>query len=58
MNKTGLYYKFLDDLRESGITNMYGAIPYLIEAFSELSQKEAKEILKNWMETFSERYPN
>ena len=51
------YYEFLDNLRESGVTNMFGAIPYLIEEFSDLSQVEAREILKNWMDTFSDRHP-
>lgn len=50
------YFDFLDGLRESGITNMYGAVPYLIEAFPKLTENEAREILKNWMETFSERH--
>ena len=50
------YFIYLDILRESGITNMFGAVPYLLEEFSELSEIEAKRILKNWMETFSERH--
>ena len=28
MNKEE-YFLFLDDLRESGVTNMFGAVPYL-----------------------------
>ena len=47
---------YLDALRESGITNMFGARPYLIGAFSKLSNKEAQEILLYWMKTFSERH--
>jgi len=50
------YFTYLDILRESGITNMFGAVPYLLEEFSELSEVEAKKVLKNWMETFSERH--
>jgi len=50
------YLIYLDILRESGITNMFGAVPYLLEEFSELSEVEAKKVLKNWMETFSERH--
>ena len=46
---------FLDDLRESGEINMFGARLWLIKAF-ELSGKEAREILTYWMETFSERH--
>jgi len=47
---------YLDDLRESGITNMFGARPYLINAFPKLSEKEAAAILCYWMKTFSERH--
>lgn len=53
-----MYFDFLDDLRESGITNMYGAVPYLVQEFPELSKEEAKKILLSWMETFSERHPD
>ena len=42
---------YLDDLRDSGITNMYGARPYLMEAFT-MEEKEAKEVLLYWMESF------
>lgn len=43
--------KFLDKLRESGVTNMYGAGPYLEDAFG-FDRKEAAEVLKEWMATF------
>ena len=49
------YYLYLDDLRESGVTNMFGAAPYLQAAFPELSQQEAMNILIDWMKTFGER---
>lgn len=42
---------FLDRLRESGQTNMFGARPYLVEEFL-LSEEEAIQILMYWMETF------
>jgi len=48
---------FLDNLRESGVTNMYGARPYLMKAFRKLSEKEAGAILSYWMQTFTERHP-
>ena len=44
------HYLFLDDLRKSGVTNMMGATPYLIEVFPELSPSEGRFILTNWME--------
>jgi len=48
------YYLFLDELRESGITNMFGAIPYLEKQFN-LNKELAREVLKDWMETFEDR---
>lgn len=52
------YFIFLDDLRESGVTNMFGARPYLMEEFSKLTDAQAREILSQWMKTFSERHKN
>lgn len=51
------YYDFLDGLRESGITNMFGSVPYLLNQFQELDQALAKKILVDWIETFGERHP-
>ena len=48
-------FEFLDDLRESGKTNMFGATPYVQQAFG-LSLSDACEVLAEWMETFSERH--
>ena len=50
------YFEYLDDLRESGVTNMYGASLYLQEEF-DLDRQEAEDILVEWMQTFSERHP-
>ena len=44
--------EYLDDLRESGVTNMFGARPYLQNEFPELSTQEAAKVLVFWMETF------
>ena len=46
---------FLDDLRESGITNMFGAAPYIEQQF-EVDYDQAKTILAYWMTTFAERH--
>lgn len=46
------YYKALEVIRESGVTNMFGAAPYLRELFPELSRMESNEILCNWMENY------
>jgi hypothetical protein len=48
---------FLDALRESGVTNMFGASPYLQEAF-DLSRADSTAILSYWMKTFSLRHPD
>jgi hypothetical protein len=46
------YYNALEVIRESGITNMFGAAPYLREVFPELSRMESNEVLCNWMENY------
>lgn len=45
------YFKYLDRLRESGETNMFGAVPYLQAEFPELEhdRHRAAEILRAWM---------
>ena len=47
------YYVYLEELRESGVTNMFGASPYLQEEF-DLGRKEAIKIVSNWMENYDE----
>jgi hypothetical protein len=54
-NNKEQYFEYLDELRESGITNMFGAGSYLVDEF-DLTKNEAKDILKEWMDTFSERH--
>lgn len=53
---TDEHLEYLDELRESGITNMMGAGPYVINRFS-VSRKEAQDIVIYWMESFEERNP-
>lgn len=48
------HLEYLDDLRGSGITNMFGAAPYLVRKF-DIDKRDARKILVYWMETFSER---
>ena len=45
------YFAYLDGLRNSGVTNMFGAVPYLQAVFPELKtdKKKAGQILKTWM---------
>ena len=47
---------FLDDLRESGETNMYDATPWLIDKF-DMTRKQGIEVLRYWIKMFSERHP-
>lgn len=47
------YFYYLDDLRESGEANMFGASSYLETEYG-LSKKASKEVLLSWMETFDE----
>lgn len=49
---TNKYWLFLEQLRRSGVTNMYGAVPYLMTAFDELSYDKAKKILADWMANY------
>lgn len=42
---------YLDSLRKSGATNMFGAGPWLRNAFN-LNEEEAHTVLGYWMETF------
>lgn len=46
---------FLDDLRDGGEINMYGAGPYVADAF-DLDKRTAREMLSVWMRTYAERH--
>lgn len=48
---TDEHLEYLDDLRESGVTNMFGAGQFL-EANFELNSVDSRKILVYWMETF------
>ena len=43
-------FEYLDELRESGVTNMFGASPYIVKEF-DISRKEARELLMKWMKS-------
>ncbi len=49
------YLEYLDELRESGVTNMFGAGQYIQQTFG-IARDEANKILTYWMHTFSERH--
>ena len=44
-------FAFLDDLRESGVTNMFGAAPFIVREF-DVSVIEARELLAKWMQQY------
>lgn len=45
--------EYLEWLRQSGVTNMWGAAPYVAAEF-DLTQKEASEVLVQWIKSFDE----
>jgi hypothetical protein len=45
--------EFLNMLRDSGATNMFGAVPYIKDEF-ELDSKESKRLLMLWMANFND----
>lgn len=49
---TNKYWIYLEQLRRSGVTNMFGATPYLMDEF-DLDKKEAIKILSDWMHNYN-----
>jgi len=47
-----VYFEFLNDLRESGLINMFGAPKELREVFG-LSKAESIDVFTAWAENFS-----
>jgi hypothetical protein len=50
-------FTYLDVLRQSGITNMFGAVPYIQRVFPEVTRKESFTLLAEWMDNFEQRHP-
>lgn len=48
------FFEYLDELRESGETNMYGAAPYLADEFGR-DKHTARVVLSRWMATFDKK---
>ena len=48
------YYKTLEEIRRSGICNMWGANTYLKDSHPELSHDEAKAVLLSWITNYTE----
>lgn len=51
MAPTAQHFEYLDALRESGLTNMFGAGVCLQGRF-DMSRADAKAILSAWMKTY------
>jgi len=45
-------FEYLDELRESGATNMFGATPYIVKEFR-YSEQESRRMLSLWMHNFN-----
>jgi hypothetical protein len=45
------YYAYLESLRDSGVTNMWGAAPFLQYEFG-ISYEDAKNILVDWIKSY------
>jgi hypothetical protein len=49
MNQQDKYLRYLDALRQSGLTNMLGSATYLVCEFPELDKRKARAVLQHWM---------
>ena len=48
-------FDYLDELQESGVTNMLGAAPYIAAHF-DVEYETARALLIEWMKTYGERH--
>ena len=48
------HFEYLDDLRASGETNMFGSPAYLQRTFA-LKENESYEVFEAWANTFEDR---
>ena len=55
-NRRDELFEFLENLRISGITNMFGAGAYLEKAFG-LDKKDASSVLIDWMQHKEQEAP-
>ncbi len=46
-------FRFLCNLREEGTTNMFGAVPFIVDEFN-CTRSHATDALLNWMENLAE----
>lgn len=48
-------FEYLVDLRDSGVTNMWGAAPYIAEQF-DVREREARRLLIAWIGSFEDEH--
>jgi len=48
---TDEHLEYLDELRESGVTNMYGAAAYVADEF-DMDKRRAREVFTYWKQSF------
>ena len=53
MESSDNWNRVLNDLRESGEINMFGAVGWLVDNYG-LEKAKASEIFKTWTKTFEE----
>ncbi len=53
MSKMKEVANYLDELRDSGTTNMFGAAPYIQAAFG-VDKRTAQSLLIQWMQSHNE----
>jgi hypothetical protein len=49
---TNKYWIYLENLRRSGVVNMFGATPYIMDEF-DVDKNEARAILMDWMNNYN-----
>jgi len=53
-DKKKIYFRWLEEVRRSGKINMFGSAEPLAERF-DLSKKEAREIVLEWMKSYDRK---
>lgn len=52
MTTSNKYWLYLEQLRRSGVVNMFGAAKYLEKEFG-ISNRQARKILGDWMDKYN-----
>ena len=49
-------FEFLEELRQSGVTNMFGALPYMKKEFPDINGNHLLKLLQFYMQYYSDIY--